>query len=127
MLRKEKQIREIQRSNVCEKMISQKGNWAICSDSSLLMLHGPKHSHVDMPGCKGAWENISIWVAMYPLQTQIWGRPFITQSGMRKMDIGSNSSLPQGRSHISLGLDLQQKENLRTWRGNIYRVLRERS
>ena len=43
------------------------------------------------------------------------------------MDIGSNSSLPQGRSHVSLRLDLQQKENLRIRRGNIYRVLRERS
>lgn len=81
---------------------------------------------MDMPGCKGALENISIWVAVYPPKTQIWRRPFITQSGMREVDIGSNSSLPQGRSHVSLRLDLQQKENLRIRRGNIYRVLRER-
>lgn len=39
VLRKEKEIREIQRSKVCKKMISQKGNWAIWSHSSLFMLH----------------------------------------------------------------------------------------
>lgn len=103
-------------------MIPQKGNGHLWKTPLLLTFHWPKHSHLDLHGCKGGWENISSWVASCPLKMQGFS---ITKREMSKWILGAIRLCHKEKAVVTSDLICSRRK---TWEHGveIFRVLRER-